>query len=54
MALSKIIEKIDEADAAIREELKLHGITFGEREALERARNLIQQALTPLLKYRAL
>ena len=52
MALSEIMKRIDEADAAIREELKLHGIPIGEREALERARDLIQQALTPLLKYR--
>lgn len=51
MALSEIIKKIDEADASIREELKLHGIPLGERDALEQARDLIQKAVTPLLKY---
>ena len=51
MALSDIIKKIDEVDTSIREELKLHGIPLGERSALEEARDLIQKALTPLLKY---
>ena len=51
MALSEIIKKIDEADASIREELKLQGIPLGERDALEKARDLLQQAITPLLKY---
>jgi len=51
MALSEIIEKIDEADASIRQELKLQGIPLGERSALEEARDLLQKALTPLLKY---
>ena len=51
MGISGIIKKLDEADAEIREELKLQGIPIGERNALEKARKLIQQALTPLLKY---
>lgn len=50
MALSDIIKKMDETDASIREELKLT-IPLGERSALEEARDLIQKALTPLLKY---
>ena len=49
--LSEIIKKLDEADASIREELKLQGIPIGERHALEEARALIQKALTPLLEY---
>ena len=51
MAVLEIIKKLDEADKEIREELKLQGIPLGERNALEKARELIQQALTPLLKY---
>ena len=51
MGISGIIKKLDEADAEIREELKQQGIPIGERNALEKARELIQQALTPLLKY---
>jgi len=51
MGISGIIKKLDEADAEIREELKLQGIPISERSALEKARELIQQALTPLLKY---
>lgn len=51
MSISVIVEKIDEVDDAIREELKLKGISLGERDALEKARDLLQQALTPLLKY---
>ena len=53
MPIPEIIKKIDEADASIREELKLHGIPLGERDALEKARDLLQQAITPLLKYQA-
>lgn len=49
--LKEIVEKLDEADASIREELKLQGIPLGERDALEKARSLIQEAITPLLKY---
>lgn len=51
MPLSEIIEKIDEADDSIRKQLKLHGIPLGERDTLEKARDLLQQAITPLLKY---
>lgn len=51
MAISGIIKTLDEADASIREELKLKGIPLGERSALEEARDLIQKAVTPLLKY---
>ncbi len=50
--VSDIIKKIDEVDASIRAELKLLSIPLGERGALEEARDLIQKALTPLLKYR--
>ena len=51
MLLSEIIKKLDEADAGIREELKLQSIPLGERDALEKARKLIQDALTPLFRY---
>lgn len=53
MAVPEVIKKLDEADAEIRQELKLQGIPLGERDALEKAREHIQQALTPLLKYQA-
>lgn len=51
MSLPEIIKKLDEVDKEIREELKLQGIPLGERKALEEARDEIQLALTPLLKY---
>ena len=51
MSIAGVIQRLDEADAEIREQLKLQGISLGERSALEKARELIQQALTPLLKY---
>lgn len=51
MSLQEVIEAIDGADKAIRQELKLSGMPPAERKALERARDLLQRALTPLLKY---
>ncbi len=48
----EIISKFDELDNLIRKELKEHtGMGLGQRDALERARELIQKALTPLVKY---
>ncbi len=51
MALTKIVEKLDEVDMDIREVLKAADTSLGERAALEQARELIQQAITPILKY---
>jgi hypothetical protein len=49
--MNEIIKKLDEADAIIRERLKLQAIPIGERAALEEARTAIQQAITRLLHY---
>ncbi|MCJ7759860.1 hypothetical protein MUP59_01800 [Candidatus Bathyarchaeota archaeon] len=51
MPISAIIKKLDEIDLEIRAEIKSQGATLGEMSALEEARELVQQALTPLLRY---
>jgi len=48
--LEPIIEKLDEVDMLIRGELQREGITLGEINALEKARELVQQAITPLVR----
>jgi len=52
--VSTIIEKLDEADAIIRKDLKEHkGIPVGELVAYKKARELIQQAITALVRYQS-
>lgn len=51
MSISNIIQKLDEADKEIRDELSTPNNSLGKSAALQRARNSIQHALTPLLDY---
>lgn len=49
--ISEIIKKLDEADAGIREDLQTYkGMMVGEKDALQEARDLIQKAITILLR----
>lgn len=48
-SIIEIEEKIDAADQALREILKVRTVDAVEREALQKARDLIQQALTIIL-----
>lgn len=45
-----VVQKLDEVDKAIRERLgDAPGMHFADKDALRRARDLVQQAITLLL-----
>ena len=45
-----VIKKLDEVDMMIRGELQREGIRLPEIIALEKARELVQQAISPLVR----
>lgn len=50
--IKTIIQKLDEADARMREDLEEYkGMAIGEKDAYQKARNLIEEAITILLRY---
>lgn len=49
--IGEIIKKLDEADASIREDLTAYKGMLGEKDALQEARDLIQKAITILLRH---